>query len=186
MSLVRSQMMYCSQIWRPFLIRDIMNLERVQRRATKYILNDYTSSYKARLLKLHLLPLMYTLELNDLVFFIKSIIHPSDHFNIFNYVTFSSINTRSSTRHKLIHRCSSSRTHFHSYFLRITRLWNSLPYIDLSIPPLILKAQLSTFLWKHFIENFDDCNPCTFHFLCPCSKCSASPRPVSLDLLTIT
>jgi len=44
--------MYCSQIWRPQLIRDIITLERAQRRATKYILNDYTSSYKSRLLQL--------------------------------------------------------------------------------------------------------------------------------------
>ena len=54
-SLVRSQLLYCPQIWRPCL-------ERVQRRATKYILNDYTSSYRARLLRLSMLPLMYILN----------------------------------------------------------------------------------------------------------------------------
>ena len=46
-SLVRSQLLYCSQIWRPQLIKDILTLERIQRRATKYILNDYESSYKS-------------------------------------------------------------------------------------------------------------------------------------------
>ena len=58
-SIIRSQMMYCLQLWRPQLIRDISSLERVQRRATKYLLGDYTSSYKSRLLQLNLLPLMY-------------------------------------------------------------------------------------------------------------------------------
>ena len=62
-SLLRSQLMYCSQIWRPQLIRDITALERVQHRATKYILNDYIS-YKSRLLQLNLLPLVYIYELN--------------------------------------------------------------------------------------------------------------------------
>ena len=38
LSLVRSQIMYCSQLWRPSLIKDISSLERVQRRATKYII----------------------------------------------------------------------------------------------------------------------------------------------------
>ena len=59
-SLVRSQLLYCSVLWRPKLIRDIQLLERVRRRATKYILNDFHSSYKCRLLALNLLPLMYT------------------------------------------------------------------------------------------------------------------------------
>ena len=70
-SLVRFQLMYCSQIWRPNLVQDIKLLERVQRRATKYILIDYTSSYKTRLLKLSMLPLMFTYELNDLLFLLN-------------------------------------------------------------------------------------------------------------------
>ena len=49
-SLVRSQLFYCTQVWRPHLMKDILNIERVQRRGTKYILNDYTSSYKTRLI----------------------------------------------------------------------------------------------------------------------------------------
>ena len=51
-SLIRSQLTYCSIIWRPHLIQDITKLEQVQRRATKYILNDYSSNYKTRLLHL--------------------------------------------------------------------------------------------------------------------------------------
>ena len=57
-SLVQSQLLYCTKIWRPHLMKDILTIERVQRRATKYILNDYISCYKIRLLKLNLLPLM--------------------------------------------------------------------------------------------------------------------------------
>ena len=40
-SLVRSQLSYGSQVWRPSLIKDIVNLERVQRKASKYFLSDY-------------------------------------------------------------------------------------------------------------------------------------------------
>ena len=58
-SLVRSKLIYSSQLWNPYLIKDIVMLERIQRCATKFILNDYTSSYKSRLLKLNILPLMY-------------------------------------------------------------------------------------------------------------------------------
>ena len=38
--------------------RTIDSLERVQRRATKFILSDYTSNYKTRLMQLGMLPLM--------------------------------------------------------------------------------------------------------------------------------
>ena len=68
LSLVRSQLMYCSQLWRPSLIKDIHSLQRVQRRATKYILNNYSSDYKSRLMNLKLLLLMYIYEMNDISF----------------------------------------------------------------------------------------------------------------------
>ena len=72
-------------------MKDILNIERVQRRATKYILNDYTSCYKTRLIKLKLLPLMYLFELQDILFAIKSI--PARHqlFNLTLLITLVSI-----------------------------------------------------------------------------------------------
>ena len=60
-SLVHSQLTYCSQIWRPALIKDVKKLETLQRRATKFILGYHFSGldYKDRLIQLKLLPLMY-------------------------------------------------------------------------------------------------------------------------------
>ena len=52
LSVICSKLLYCSQFWRPHLKKDIMLLERVQRGATKYILGNYTSNYKDRLLSL--------------------------------------------------------------------------------------------------------------------------------------
>ena len=42
-SLIRLQLLYCTQI--PHLMKDILTIKRIQRHATKYILNDYTSCY---------------------------------------------------------------------------------------------------------------------------------------------
>ena len=50
LSLVRCHLSYCSQLWRPCLIKDIELLQRVQRRATKFITESYEVSYKDRLL----------------------------------------------------------------------------------------------------------------------------------------
>ena len=129
LALVRSQLLCCSQLWIPELIRDISILECVQRRATKYILNDYTSSYKQRLEKLNLLPLMHHYELQDIMFLIKSLKSPSDNFNIDRYINFAS---RSRTNQKLIHSKSSSTVQQHFYFKRMARLYNHLLVIDLS------------------------------------------------------
>ena len=109
LSLVRSQLMYCSQLWRPNLIKDIFCLERVQRRATKYILNDFSFDYKSCLLKLNILPLMYIYKLNEILFFNKIANSPSPHFKIHHYITFSNPATRSSEHSKLLHiKCFSN------------------------------------------------------------------------------
>jgi len=63
-------------------MKDINNLELLQRRATKYILNDYASDYKTTLFKLELHPLIYIIKLSDITFFIKSIKNPTSSFNI--------------------------------------------------------------------------------------------------------
>ena len=48
-SLVRSQLLYCSPLWRPYLISDIGQLQSVQRRATRYISKCSSHNYKERL-----------------------------------------------------------------------------------------------------------------------------------------
>ena len=59
-NLVRSHLGYAKQVWIPQSIDLIRKLERVQRRATKYILDlpficDQTETYRDRLTKLNLI-----------------------------------------------------------------------------------------------------------------------------------
>ena len=49
LSLVRSELAYCSPIWRPNQIQHILLLEKVQRHATKLILSNNSLDYKVRL-----------------------------------------------------------------------------------------------------------------------------------------
>ena len=62
---------FCSSVTRssgkPLHVKDILSLERVQRRATKFILNDYVSDYKTRLRRLSFLPLSLWLDLRDVM-----------------------------------------------------------------------------------------------------------------------
>ena len=80
LSLVRSQLL---QIWHPY---QILHLKEFN---AKYIFNDFASIlFKTRLINLNLLPLMYQLDLYDILFFVKSFQNPTASFNIRNYVDF--------------------------------------------------------------------------------------------------
>ena len=181
LSLVRSQLTYCSQVWRPRLIKDFTALERIQRRATKFILNDYSSNYRDRLITLNLLPLLYLYELSDLLFFIKCLKFPDSSFPIFDFVSFSNTNTRSSTFSKLVHQHRLTSNSQHSFFCRIVRLWNTLPPLDSSLSYPSIKLHLKKIFWSHFITHFDPSVPCTYHVICPCSKCSRLPVRVNFN-----
>ena len=175
-SLVRSKLTYCSQLWRPHFIKDIAILENVQRRATKFILNNYTSDYKERLTALQLLPLMYWYELQDLLFFIKCLKDPPDNFNVSDYVSFVTTSTRGGRSNKLIYNHTRTTRARHFYFNRIVRLWNAMPFINLHLPFHSIKKYLIKIFYIKFNANFNPNCTCTFHVVCPCSQChSAHP-----------
>ena len=154
------------------LVKDTEALERIQKRATKFILGNSDGDYKERLVKLKLLPLMYSFELADIMFFVNSFKNKTNRFCITDFVSISCSNTRSSDKLTLRHTRSSHNQHRHFYFNRLPRLWNCLPAIDMSLSSQCIKTLIKRFLWSHFVTHFDPYNICSFHFLCPCSKCS--------------
>ena len=180
--MVRSQLTYCSQIWRPHLIKDILSIEKIQRRATKFILNDFSSDYKSRLVSLGLLPLMFLYELFDILFFLKCLKFPESSFVVESYVTFSSLPTRSGSNTKLVHKYTSTSLARHSYFCRLARIWNALPPLDLSLSFSELKHQIKEFFWNIFLQRFNPDIPCSYHFICPCGRCSHTTTKTNFTL----
>ena len=83
--------MFCSTLCKPYLLKDITQLEQLQCCTTKYILNDYTSNYKSQLLELQILPLMYVLDICDIK--LKNLKTPTNAFDITDYIKFTSGNT---------------------------------------------------------------------------------------------
>ena len=67
-SLIRSHFSFASQVWAPF-IKNLLLIERTQRRAKNFVSNDRNMNYQIRLVHLNLLPLNYWLECLDLLFF---------------------------------------------------------------------------------------------------------------------
>ena len=154
-------MVYCSEIWKPSYKKDIEKLEQVQRRATKFILNNYIMDYKERLIELNMLPLMYILDLRDVMFFVKNQLLISISVSTYHLVNTRKINiTRNTSRH--------------FFFNRIARIWNKLPPQDINRSLVSIKEN---HLADHFMSTFDPNNTCTLHFICPCAKCSHHHPP---------
>ena len=170
--------MYGSQIWRPLLVKDMKPIESLQRRATKYILNDFTSGYRSRLIQLKLLPVSMQLELNDICFFIKSLklISPNNSFKISKYTSFSVNLTRSGSYRKLVQPLVKNNKDKQFYFNRLPYLWNSLPPIDLNLSFNCTRTKLIDIFWDSFLSRFNAENQCTYYFSCPCHSCFSQPK----------
>ena len=128
LSLVRSNLAYCSQVWAPQADNLILDIERIQRRATKFILSlPYRShgSYKQRLLKIGLLQLCYWHEFLDLVYVFKCLV---SLFNPFIPVMNSTKPKRTvSSKGTLLNTIRANTVTFeNSFYCRAPRIWNTL------------------------------------------------------------
>ena len=131
-ALVRSHLGYATQLWSPQSVELIVKLERIQRRATKYILKLPFSTdvdYNSRLSSLSMIPLCYWHEYLDMVFFFK-VTHNLVNLkpSVLPVVRKSSRTTRASTGiapKYIVPRCKTS-TYQRSFLVRCCRIWNVL------------------------------------------------------------
>ena len=100
--------------------------------------------YKDRLIDLHLLPLMMEFEISDITFLVKSMKNRSPHFDVFNFLECCHHSTLSSSSFKLRHSLSKNNTQGNFYFNRISRLWNSLPPLDINLSLLVINPLLES------------------------------------------
>ena len=127
-SLVRSILEYSSTVWDPFYQKDIDRLERVQRRAARFVLNDYKplSSVTSMVCQLgwkplaekrreHRLSVLYKI-INGLVAI------PAD-----THLHFNTRNTRISNSKSLKLPICTTDTFKHYIFPATIRDWNLLP-----------------------------------------------------------
>ena len=148
---IRSHFVYSSQVWSPQSVALILDLKKVQRRATRFILSlpfQSETSYKDRLLLTGLLPLYYWHEYLDLVYFFKAL-----KSNDPNIVVKSSgrVTRHNSTKNILTNVPRVNTLTFqNSYFNRAPRTYNCSPsYIrdaDVTI------GQFKSYLLKYYHE----------------------------------
>ena len=138
---VRPLLEYSSSVWDPWQNKYIKQLEMVQHRAARYILNDYasTSSVTTMLKNLGLPSLQTRRKISSLVMLYK-IQSGQVRITLPPYIT-------PSIRNRLSIPYSRINAHLYSFFPRTARLWNNLP------PDLTNCPDLETFragLYSHF------------------------------------
>ena len=152
LSLVKSQLPYATVVWSPASVKLRTILERVQRRATRWILRTRIGemSCKQRLQTLALLPLTYDRELTDLVFLYNCIFGYTD-LNIGRYVTFITHGRSRSKNPNLVLNPAYCKTATFqaSSFNRNVKPWNFIcnlaPYDNFSSLSLFKKFLRATY-----------------------------------------
>jgi hypothetical protein len=179
-SLIRPLLESCSCAWSCNSKKLVVKIESVQRRATKFILDDYNTEYNIRLSMCNLLPLSLRRDYLDFVFFynfIHHLVYVKLSINMIDPSTY--IRTRSNLDELNI--CASNhKTFLYSkmYNCRISRSWNLIPYNIRSIElsegcyNSPVKRYLKQWLFKIFTEKFDTYNTCSWHVFCGCNTCT--------------
>ena len=173
LTLIRSGLLYGSTVWYPNKACKKL-LEGVQRRATKYILNDFESSHKQRLHEVKLVPLLYFKEYKDKCF------HGYYNIDIRAHVTMSSNTQRStcSTMDDLKISINNARTEkaMEYFFNRVVKPWNKLPHNIRSMHCTYNEIlPFKNWLMNHYkhptVTYFDVDNICTWDSFCRCPRC---------------
>src|ERR1043165_4397869 len=127
-ALVRLKLEYCIQAWRPYLKKNIDNIEKVQLRATKMIEECKHLNYEDRLIQTGLTTLDERRTRGDLIEVFKMI----KSFNKAEYRTFFTIVQNSRTRghgFKFVKNRSRLDIRKHFFSQRVVNEWNALPEI---------------------------------------------------------
>ena len=139
LALVRPHLEFCAPVWNPHQQKEIETLEKVQRRAVRWICSarwdpstfTWSKRYDEALKDLH----WPTLELRRHFLSlcqIYKIVHNLACISFFKYFAFKTVNTRS---HKLSLLCKSSKLNSfrYSFFINAPFIWNKLPFEIVSL-----------------------------------------------------
>ena len=147
--MVRSIFEHCPTVWRPSANTTTNKLETIQKRAIKWINQDYSASYSSNDLlyyahckQLEILPVRYRFDYHDLKLF-HLIVHKISCIKLPSYLHFYEGSSRLRSTHldhlSIVSTVPTTRRGFtHTYFYRTHLLWNRVP---LSIRKIIRPSQ---------------------------------------------
>ena len=148
-SLVRPHLEYASQVWNPHLIKDIDQLESIQKFALKVCFKQWDSSYSDLLQSSNLPTLSHRRKYLGLCYFYKLVN------NIFEFpqcpLTPRVLNypNRNGRADLFVQPHANSNTYHNSFFPLTIPQWNSLPTCVASAPSIFsFKRQLSNVVFR--------------------------------------
>ncbi|XP_059578763.1 RNA-directed DNA polymerase from mobile element jockey isoform X1 [Alligator mississippiensis] len=145
-ALVRPQLEYCVQFWAPHFKRDVDNLERVQRRATRMVKGLQAKPYEERLENLDLFSLCKRRLRGDLVAAYKFIMGAQKGIGEVLFTKAPPGVTRNNG-HKLAESRFRLDIRKNSFTVRVAKVWNGLPREVVLSPTLgIFKRRLDRHL----------------------------------------
>jgi hypothetical protein len=179
-SLVRPILEASSCVWSCNNKKQISKIESVQRRATKYILCDYTHDYKTRLESCHILPLTYRREYLDMVLlynFLHNLVDVKLNIQMVSDQAINRLTRHSLDELSLVCNYNCSYLYKQQYCNRITFMWNNIPFeirnCDLTDmgKNSTFKNNLKSWLNNVFNDKFVNNNICTWQTMCRCYNC---------------
>ena len=154
--LVRPHLEYCVQFWSPYLRKDVLALEGVQRRFTRLIPEMRGLAYEERLSRLGLYSLEFRRLRGDLIETYK-IMKGLDRVEAARLFP---LTTETRTRgHSLKIRGNQFRTELrrNNFSQRVVNLWNSLPNKAVEATSLnVFKSQIDRFLTNKGIKGYGE------------------------------
>ena len=174
LTMVRSIFEHCPVVWRPSANTAIHKLESIQKRAVKWINQDFSISYSNNDLlyyshckQLNIFPVRFRFDFHDLKLF-HLIIYKFSCIKLPSYLHFFEGRSRLRFTHldnlSLVSDISSNsintttkRGFANSYFYRTHLLWNRLPlHLREIVRPSEFKTKLIDFIWRELVIVNDD------------------------------
>jgi len=152
-ALVRPQLEYCNQVWSPYMVKDIIQIESVQRRMTRAVPGLKDLEYEERLRTLKLPTLSYRRLRGDLIEAYKILTLKYDPAVTQDLLTLADESRTRGHHLKLKHQTVRTSRRKSAFFVRVVEPWNRLPPLVVEAPSVkSFERRLDKFLEHHPIR----------------------------------
>ena len=166
---------YASQAWKPNKT-EAKEIEKIQKRATAWILNTWDMKYKDRLSKLNLLPLTMYFELHDLLLYIN-FLEGKYNIKVPQKLIERKIEKtdKMKTRNQKLELPNVEKTRTRkadeNFWKRSSQLYSMIKK-EYNQNETLNKSIITKLYWNYFSQSYDADNSCSWILFCACGHCN--------------